>query len=144
MYNGSYLRDFGLLNLLHPIVELYLWYLKYIFVHPKKNYYHRYIYLLNLYKILYLESQSMSHGCGYLYFANQGAWMEDVNILSFLDLALGNILNKMVVMWKTSELFGEDETEFVNFLKSKRDEMDRLISAKAKTFKAVPRVNKVF
>ena len=99
---------------------------------------------MNLYKILYLESQSMSHGCGYLYFANQGAWMEDVNILSFLDLALGNILNKMVVMWKTSELFGEDETEFVNFLESKRDEMDRLISAKAKTFKAVPRVNKVF
>ena len=100
--------------------------------------------LLNLYKILYLESQSMSHGCGYLYFANQGAWMEDVNILSFLDLALGNILNKMVAMWKTSELFGEDETEFVKFLESKRDEMDRLISAKAKTFKAVPRVNNVF
>ena len=93
---------------------------------------------------MYLESQGMSHGCGYLYFANQGAWMEDVNILSFLDLAVGNILNKMVVMWKTSELFGEDETEFVKFLESKRDEMDRLISTKAKTFKTIPRVNKAF
>jgi hypothetical protein len=100
--------------------------------------------LFNLYKILYLESQNMSHGCGYLYFANRGAWMEDVNILVFLDEVLRNVLRKMVLLWKISDVVGGNETEFINFLEAKEEEMNRLVSYKAEIFQTYPRVPKEF
>ena len=50
-------------------------------------------YLLMLYK----ESNNMSHGCGYLFFANSGAWMDDIAVLQFTDIAILNTIQKLHV-----------------------------------------------
>lgn len=65
-------------------------------------------------KLLYKESQMLSHANGYLYFSNYGAWADDVPPIVFIDIAINNFLN-LTLMWFE---FGEkvlDEYQYVNF-----------------------------
>ena len=100
--------------------------------------------ILNQYKVLYLESQGMSHGCGYLYFANHGAWMEDINVIVFLDIALNNILCKISLIWNLSAFLDETESEFSKLLEKKKNEMLELIKAKNEIISKSPRILKSF
>lgn len=45
--------------------------------------------------MLYKESNNMSHGCGYLFFANSGAWMDDIAVLQFTDMAILNTTQRL-------------------------------------------------
>ena len=100
--------------------------------------------LLTLNKILYSESQFMSHGCGYLYFANQGAWMEDLNVIWFLDSAIIYMLEKFKALWNTYSILDNSNTNTALLFNEKHKEMCKLIKIKNEITRANPRVLKIF
>ena len=99
---------------------------------------------INLYKLIYFESQNMSHGCGYLYFANQGAWSEDINVILFLDKSIQYILDKFCMISAEYQFPNEENNDFLELFLTSTKEMTTLIEAKNKIFSEVPRVGKTF
>ena len=97
-----------------------------------------------LYTILYYESQNMSHGCGYLYFANQGAWSEDVNVISFVDLSVQYLLNMLRGLYRLSAASTNADDSFACLLEKKCTEMSYLIQQKKRIIFEIPRVQKPF
>lgn len=55
--------------------------------------------LRDYFKLLYKESNNMSHGSGYLFFANSGAWMDDVSIINFIDQSVIKLLMKVGIFF---------------------------------------------
>lgn len=99
---------------------------------------------IEFYKLLYFESQNMSHGCGYLYFANQGAWSEDINVIVFLDGALRYLLGKLCIISAEYQFPNEEDNDFLELFLTSVKEMTDLIDAKNEIFQKVPRVGKTF
>ena len=97
-----------------------------------------------LFKILYNESQNMSHGCGYLYFANQGAWSEDINVIAFLDESLRYTLGKFCMVSGEYHFPNEVNDDYMELFLTSAKEMTSLIAAKNEVFKQIPRVAKTF
>ena len=100
--------------------------------------------LFKLNKILYLESQYMSHGCGYLYFANQGAWMEDINVIAFLDTALIHMLSKFKIFWGLYSIDCEENKEFAQMFEKMHKRMVDLVAIKKEIMRKNPRIIKPF
>ena len=100
--------------------------------------------LTDLYKMLYFESQNMSHGCGYLYFANQGAWSEDINVILFLDKSIQYILRKFCLISAEYQFPNEDNNDFLQLFLTALKDMNSHIEAKNVIFQKVPRVGKTF
>ena len=69
--------------------------------------------------MLYRESNNMSHGCGYLYFANQGALSDDGPIMQALDnmivLAV-TALSDEITKWQTQH--GQKALKSINIITS--------------------------
>ena len=86
----------------------------------------------------------MSHGCGYLYFANHGAWMEDINVIVFLDICLSNILKKESCALLSFTLIDKIDEELIATLISNFSEMNELIKEKARLIQQNPRILKSF
>lgn len=58
----------------------------------------------DFYWLCYKESNNMSHGNGYLYFTNIGAWNDSVPVIQFFDTALCYIMVKLQVFFKNCAL----------------------------------------
>lgn len=58
----------------------------------------------DFYWLCYKESNNMSHGNGYLYFTNIGAWKNSVPVIQFFDTALCYIMLKLQVFFKNCAL----------------------------------------
>lgn len=99
---------------------------------------------IELYKLLYFESQNMSHGCGYLYFANQGAWSEDINVILFLDQSIQYILGKFCMISAEYHFPNEENDDFFELFLTSAKEMNELIATKNEIMQKVPRVGKTF
>lgn len=99
---------------------------------------------IELYKLLYFESQNMSHGCGYLYFANQGAWSEDINVILFLDKSIQYVLGKFCMISAEYQFPNEDNDDFLELFLTSAKEMNELIATKNEIMQKVPRVGKTF
>ena len=99
---------------------------------------------IELYKLLYFESQNMSHGCGYLYFANQGAWSEDINVIVFLDGSLRYILRKFCMVSAEYQFPNEENDEYMELFLTSIKEMIALIDTKNEIIQKIPRIGKTF
>ena len=99
---------------------------------------------IELYKLLYFESQNMSHGCGYLYFSNQGAWSEDINVILFLDQSIQYILGKFCMISAEYHFPNEENDDFFELFLTSAKEMNELIATKNEIMQKVPRVGKTF
>ena len=99
---------------------------------------------IELYKLLYFESQNMSHGCGYLYFANQGAWSEDINVILFLDKSIQYVLGKFCMISAEYHFPNEENDDFLELFLTSAKEMNELIATKNEIMQKVPRVGKIF
>ena len=86
----------------------------------------------------------MSHGCGYLYFANQGAWSEDINVILFLDKSIQYVLGKFCMISAEYQFPNEENNDFLELFLTSTKEMTTLVEAKNKIFSEVPRVGKTF
>lgn len=86
----------------------------------------------NYMMLLYKESQNMSHGCGYLYFANMGAWMDYKNIINILDTFIGQTLDKIIKCFLVYSIKDTQNLEFAIILKEKLEEMGALVIEKRK------------
>lgn len=100
--------------------------------------------LIELYKLSYFESQNMSHGCGYLYFANQGAWSEDINVILFLDKSIQYVLGKFCMISAEYQFPFEENNDYLELFLTSAKEMTKLIDTKNEVFQKVPRVGKTF
>lgn len=100
--------------------------------------------LIELYKLLYFESQNMSHGCGYLYFANQGAWSEDINVILFLDKSIQYVLGKFCMISAEYQFPFEENNDYLELFLTSLEEMTKLIDTKNESMQKVPRVGKTF
>ena len=96
------------------------------------------------YKVLYLESQYMSHGCGYLYFSNHGAWAEDITVIYFLDTSLVLLLNNLETLWKVCGVFDERNRAISEKIDGIHKKMMALVDKKIEIFKKTPRIHKPF
>jgi hypothetical protein len=94
--------------------------------------------------MIYFESQNMSHGCGYLYFANQGAWSEDINVILFLDKSIQFILGKFCMISAEYHFPNEENDDFLELFLTSEKEMNELIATKNEIMQKVPRVGKTF
>ena len=65
----------------------------------------------------------MSHGCGYLFFANIGAWMDDINVLQFLDNAITNFLFRVGIIFACYAEESENNKIISDLLKESLIEM---------------------
>ena len=99
---------------------------------------------INLYKLIYFESQNMSHGCGYLYFANQGAWSEDINVILFLDKSIQYVLGKFCMISAEYQFPFEENDDYLELFLRSAKEMTKLIDTKNEIMQKVPRVGKTF
>ena len=99
---------------------------------------------IDLYKLIYFESQNMSHGCGYLYFANQGAWSEDINVILFLDKSIQYVLGKFCMISAEYHFPNEENNDFLELFLTSAKEMNELIATKNEIMQKVPRVGKTF
>ena len=84
------------------------------------------------YKLVYKESNNMSHGCGYLYFANSGAWMDDNSVLVFLDNSVICLLKYLSMITATYSLKYAQLTNLALMLRSASGEMEALSESKLK------------
>lgn len=94
--------------------------------------------------LMYKESNNMSHGCGYLFFANTGAWMDDINIIRFLDIAILDLFNRISL---TFFAFGADDEKNIKIaekIKKCVDKLSNLFNEKNDIYINIPRVSKIF
>lgn len=98
----------------------------------------------DFYKIVYKESNNMSHGCGYLFFANIGAWMDDINVLQFLDNAITNFLFRVGIIFACYAEESENNKIISDLLKESLIEMRKLVESKMEIIIKIGRVPKNF
>lgn len=98
----------------------------------------------DFYKIVYKESNNMSHGCGYLFFANIGAWMDDINVLQFLDNAIINFLLCVGIIFACYAEDSENNKIISDLLKESLIEMRKLVESKMEIIIKTGRVPKNF
>lgn len=99
--------------------------------------------LKNYFSLMYKESNNMSHGCGYLFFTNTGAWMDDINIIHFLDISILNILHRISIAFIAYGDENEKNIKVANTLKKSIDKLDVLFKEKIEILKT-PRVFKFY
>lgn len=63
------------------------------------------IFIKNFMFLTYKESNYMSHGSGYLYFVNIGAWNDDVSVIRFIDYAVCELLDKISNLYKKNNKY---------------------------------------
>lgn len=93
--------------------------------------------------MLYQESQNMSHGCGYLFFANTGAWKDDSNVIKFLDSSIIFILKKFDIWFSTYNICDETNLKIANLFKEKTSAIRKVIAEKINILN-IPKVEKTF
>lgn len=98
----------------------------------------------DFYKLVYKESNNMSHGCGYLYFSNIGAWMDDINVIQFLDNAIMYLLTYVGIMFATYSEESVNNKIISDLIKDSFGKMSELIERKMLIFKNIKRVPKKF
>lgn len=98
----------------------------------------------DFYKLVYKESNNMSHGCGYLFFANIGAWMDDINILQFLDNAIMYFLMNVGIIFACYAEESESNKAISDLLRESSIEMGKLIESKMVILSKIGRVPKNF
>ena len=65
--------------------------------------------------MLYRESNNMSHGCGYLYFANYGALRDDGPIIQAFDTMICNAVDTVISeIERWQKLNGQEEHYIIN------------------------------
>ena len=98
----------------------------------------------DFYKIVYKESNNMSHGCGYLFFANIGAWMDEINVLQFLDNSIRYFLRYVGLIFIVYAEESENNKTIANLLKESLAEMEKLIDSKMEILSKTKRIPKNF
>ena len=98
----------------------------------------------DFYRVVYKESNNMSHGCGYLFFSNIGAWMDDINVLQFLDHSVIYFLMRTGILFAVYSEESEDYKKISDLLRSSYIEMGNLIERKMKILTSVKRIRKFF
>lgn len=99
--------------------------------------------LKDYFSLMYKESNNMSHGCGYLFFTNTGAWMDDINIIHFLDISILNILQRISIAFFAFGADNEMNSNVADRLKKSIDNLDILFKEKIEILK-IPRVSKFY
>lgn len=99
--------------------------------------------LQDYFSLVYKESNNMSHGCGYLFFTNTGAWMDDINIIHFLDISILNILQRISIAFFAFGADNEMNSKVADRLKKSIDNLDILFKEKIEILK-IPRVSKFY
>ena len=97
-----------------------------------------------LYRLMYKESQAMSHGSGYLYFTNTGAWQDDINVVVALDRFMYSLIFKIKSLFG---VFKEDSTnnlKIYNCLEKELNELDSIFEKKFQILSSVQRIKKNF
>lgn len=98
----------------------------------------------DFFKIVYKESNNMSHGCGYLFFANTGAWMDDITVLQFLDNSISYFLHYIGLIFAVYADDSENNKIIAELLRESLVEMDKLIESKMDILRNIKRINKKF
>lgn len=98
----------------------------------------------DFYKLVYKESNNMSHGCGYLYFSNIGAWMDDINVIQFLDNAIMHLLMYVGIIFATYSEESENNKIISDLIKEAHKDMAGLISDKMEILLGIKRIPKNF
>lgn len=98
----------------------------------------------DFYKVVYKESNNMSHGCGYLFFSNVGAWMDDINVLQFLDNSIMYFLMNTGLLFFAYAQESENNKKISDLLQSAYIEMENLIKRKMKILMEIERIPKFF
>ncbi len=98
----------------------------------------------DFFKLVYKESNNMSHGCGYLYFSNIGAWMDDLSVIQFLDNAVMNLLRHICIIFSEHEEESENNKLISELLKKSFIKMALLTKEKEDILMKIPRVEKNF
>ncbi len=93
-----------------------------------------------LYCLTYKESQAMSHGGGYLFFANTGAWMDDINVVVALDLFILNLIEKMQLFFKVFK--DENNRRVYKVLRDEYKTFQLYTKKKIEIFSTVPRIRR--
>lgn len=94
------------------------------------------------YNIVYKESNNMSHGCGYLFFTNIGAWMDDMSVIIFLDNAITDFLFYVGIIFTAYAEEHENNKIISELLVNSRKEMLELAESKTKIITEIERVEK--
>ena len=92
-------------------------------------------------KTMYSESQKMSHGCGYLYFANPGTWNDGVNVVPLLDFATTNLIRKLSVWFTAVALYDKTYEGLAKLLNESAQELYGIMKEKSSLLK-IPRIPK--
>lgn len=95
-----------------------------------------------LYSISYVESQNMSHGQGYLFFVNSGAWNDGRNIIAFIDQASIYILGKMKLWFDLYGVFDNRNKPIANKLEKCLNEIKEKVSKKNEILSSIPLIQK--
>ncbi len=98
----------------------------------------------DFYKVVYKESNNMSHGCGYLFFSNIGAWMDDINVLQFLDNSIMYFLLNAGAIFFAYAQESENNKKISELLQDAYIEMENLIKSKMKILTEIKRIPKFF
>lgn len=96
------------------------------------------------YNIVYKESNNMSHGCGYLFFSNIGAWMDDMSVVIFLDKAITDFLFYVGIIFTGYAEENENNKIISELLLKSRKEMSQLAENKIKLINEIGRVEKKY
>lgn len=91
--------------------------------------------------MVYKESNNMSHGCGYLFFANTGAWMDDIAVLQFTDAAIFHTLQRLYVVFACLSNEHEKNESVAQKLKKTLNSLNTIIYQKVEIYKK-PKVTK--
>ena len=92
----------------------------------------------------YIESQNMSHGQGYLFFSNGGAWGDGVNISAFLDQATLYVLDKIKIIFFVYSALVDEYKDIVAVIENSLKSLNNLIKKKNEILKSFKMVQKTF
>ena len=89
----------------------------------------------DFFKLVYKESNNMSHGCGYLFFTNIGAWMDEKPVIQFLDSSILYFLNYLFLITAKDSLKHVEVANIALLLRESSEEMRSLINTKTEILK---------
>lgn len=98
----------------------------------------------DFYKLVYKESNNMSHGCGYLFFSNTGAWMDDFAVIQFLDGVILHLLKKLGIVFMLYSAFDDKNKIISDCIKEHFQQMQSSCEEKAEILLKVKRIPKSF
>jgi len=94
-------------------------------------------------RIYYEESEAMTHGNGYLYSSNSGAFMEIDNCIIMLDIMAGNLLEMIQMFFQLWAIADDRNKKIADFLyKAKRDYWRIMEKKKVAYTTLPPRISK--